>query len=206
MQQREIDLLLNSHELWITSYGKQGKQLWLEDADVSGLDLSGRLLVESQLPGVNLDGVNLADSNLGGARLYGASMRHANLRHAHLGKADLRNVQADHSQFVEANLLRCMLYDADLRAASFDRALLTATDFVRADLRGCTMRFAVLEIVARAGAILGSGDATGATGTIMAENAFWETDGQRVVVDPDQLIAALRAAGAGEISAIAPSI
>jgi hypothetical protein len=99
-----------------------------------------------------------------------------------------------------------MLYDADLRAASFDRALLTATDFVRADLRGCTMRFAVLEIVAIAGAILGSVDATGATGTIMAENAFWETDGQRVVVDPDQLIAALRAAGAGEISAIAPSI
>jgi hypothetical protein len=40
----------------------------------------------------------------------------------------------------------------------------------------------------------------------MAENAFWETDDQREVVDPDQLIAALRAAGAGEISAIAPSI
>ena len=66
------------------------------------------------------------------------------------------------------------------------------------------MRSAVLEIATLADAVLGPIDATGATGSIMSHPAFWETDGQRQVLDAEQLITALQAAGAGEIIPIAP--
>jgi uncharacterized protein YjbI with pentapeptide repeats len=206
MQQSELDELMALHELWITSFGKQGKQLWFEDADLSGFDFSGRILVDSYLPCVNLDGTNFADTNLGSSNLFGSSLRHANLQRAILGKANMDSVQANHAQFLEASMIRCELWDADLRGASLDRALLRGTYLSGADLRGCTIRFARLEKVTIRDAVLGPIDSTGATGSFMSADVFWETDGQRQVLDAEQLTAALREAGAGEITAIAPSI
>jgi uncharacterized protein YjbI with pentapeptide repeats len=206
MQQSELDELMGLHDVWLEMGGSHGKQLWLEYADLSGLDLSGRDLVDCFLPRANLDGANLADANIAAAHLYGASLRYTDLRRANLAKANLGEVQANHAQLVEANLLRCQFSNADLRGASLDQATLIKTFLRNADLRGCTMRFAKLEDVRLPGAVFGPIDATGATGSFMSADVFWETDGQRQVLNAEQFIAALQAAGAEEITAIAPSI
>lgn len=66
------------------------------------------------------------------------------------------------------------------------------------------MRFAKLDRTSMKEAVLGGIDATGATGSIMAHPAFWETDGERQELDPDQIIAALLAAGASYIAGYKP--
>jgi uncharacterized protein YjbI with pentapeptide repeats len=213
--EREVDELVALHELWLEQFqpclrdtlGKQrrhGQQLWLDDTDLSGLNLAGRNLADSVLIGVNLDGANLAGSALHDATLVGASLRHANLRRVNLVKANLNKVRADHIQLTEANLTRCDLSDADLRGASLDRATLIKTSLDRADLRGCSLRLAKLDRLGIPDAVLGSLDAAGATGTIMPATFIWESDGRRQELDTDQLIAALRDAGAGEITAFTP--
>lgn len=208
LDEREVEELVALHELWLDSFGKsfgewgkRGQQLWLEDADLAGIDLSGRNLMNCVLQGVNLDGANLAGANLNDAVLNGASLRHADLRRTTMYKANLENVQADHIQLMEAKLTRCELNDADLRGASLDHAVLIKTFMHRAGLRGGSMRFAKLDRCWIEDAVLGPLYATGASGTIMPGTFIWEGDGQRQTLDTDQLIAALRAAGSGEITA-----
>lgn len=196
MQQSEADELAALHELWLDSHGRHGQQLWLEDADLSGLEFSRRVLVDSLLSCVHLDGANLVDADLAGAQLVGSSLRHADLHGANLGKANLDTVHADHAQLIDASRIRCTLRDADLRGTNMDGA----------DLRGCTMRFATLDRCWFVSAVLGPTDATGASGTIGSGAVIWEADGQRRVLDVDQLLEILRAAGAGDITAFTPGI
>lgn len=204
MQQNVLDDLIRWHNSWLNSIAVLGNQLWLPDADLSGLNLSGRDIAFSNLRRVTLDGANLVEANLARASLDGASLYHANLRKAVLTKATLHKVQANHVQLVESNLTRCELNWADLSGASLDRAILTKAILFRADLRGCSMRDARFERLSLDKSVFGEIDATGASGSILVRSAFWETDGERQELDPEQFIAALQAAGAGEITAVAP--
>jgi len=169
MQQNVLDQLIRWHNNWLDSVTTVGSQLWLPDADLSGLNLSGRDIALSNLERATLDGANLA---------------RAILERADLAETSLR--------------------DANLRGASLDRAYLFKTIMSGADLRGCSLRYARLDWLFLDEAVLGDIDATGASGSIVVRNAFWESNGQRRKVGAWRLTSALEAAGARDIKAVSP--
>ena len=87
MKASELKEILDQHQLWIDSEGKQGalahllcenlKGANLRDADLrvatlSGVDLTGANLTKADLRNANLSGSNLSGANLSGADLHNA--------------------------------------------------------------------------------------------------------------------------------------
>lgn len=163
-----VDLLtqLRSHQRWIETVGKEGKQLQARGIDLSKLDLSYQNLVEAELPEANFDSAFLQKADLSGAYLAASSFHQARLDEAVVVKADLTDakltrasfrslqgrktdfMQADlrhadlsnanllHASFMQANLSEAVLRDALLIGVSFDKANFTGADLTGAHLNG----------------------------------------------------------------------
>ena len=67
----------------------------LKDADLSGADLSDRILQAADLSGADLSGANLESARLDGANLSDAVLYHPNLTGADLRKANLVDANLD---------------------------------------------------------------------------------------------------------------
>ena len=74
MNSEDLKKILDEHQVYLTSCGKQGSR-----ADLSGADLSG-----ANLSGADLSGADLSDANLSGADLSGADLSGADLSGADL--------------------------------------------------------------------------------------------------------------------------
>ena len=138
----------NNDHLKILMQGADAWNKWRQQnpsviPDLSGIQLEGMVLSETNLPhskrkGVllNLRKVNLSSSNLTDCVLDGAELRKANLESANLRKVDLRK-----SDLREANLSKCRLNRANLTLArlyktDFSKAHIWETVFSRVNLSG----------------------------------------------------------------------
>ncbi len=65
----DVQKILDAHQQWVKTEGKEGQKADLRGADLQGLDLFG----------VNLKGANLAGANLTGANLWGTYLAEAHL-------------------------------------------------------------------------------------------------------------------------------
>lgn len=111
----------------------------LAGRDFSGADLSGLNLQGIDLSGALLEGANLAGTNLRGTRLDKAVLINADLRQADLSgaqahEANLRNVQAQGSQWREVRLSHCALLGAELEGADFRDSTLEQCSFANAGM------------------------------------------------------------------------
>ena len=109
METEQLKKILNDHEIYQRTSGKNGAIANLSNADLSEESLSGANLSGANLSRVNLSGVNLQGANLRGANFYNANLkdadlRGADLRYASLGHADLSGAKIDLS--IEGDLLR----------------------------------------------------------------------------------------------------
>ena len=126
----QLKKVLDDHQLWLETEGKEGKQ-----ANLSGADLRETNLRETDLRGANLSGADLRGADLREADLRGADLRGADLRGADLREADLR----------EADLSGANLRGADLRGADLSGADLRGADLSEANLRGADLSGADLD-------------------------------------------------------------
>ncbi|RCJ33565.1 hypothetical protein A6770_18080 [Nostoc minutum NIES-26] len=94
----------------------------------------GLFLRDADLSGVNLSGVNLGYADLRGADLSRANLSRADLNRADLSGANLNRADLRDANLIRANLNRADLRDADLRAANLTRAYLSRTDLSNANL------------------------------------------------------------------------
>ena len=101
--------ILQEHQLWVLSNGKNGKK-----ADLSGANLTGKNLRDANLKRADLSGADLSKADLSRANLRGADLTRAQLNMAILTKTDLRGV----------NLNRAFLNKTDLEGANFDAQFL----------------------------------------------------------------------------------
>ena len=105
----------------------------------------GRLLQEAgstehlDLSGQQLQGITLVNSDLRGVNLSHADLREANLCGANLAKADLHGARLSHTYLSWANLGQANLQEADLQAADLSWA-----DLCRANLRGANLDQTIL--------------------------------------------------------------
>ena len=99
----ELKEILEAHETWVQSEGKEGKQADLQearliDANLQGANLrqanlQGARLIDANLQGTNLFRANLQGANLGFAKLRGADLQFANLQWANLKEANLEDAR-----------------------------------------------------------------------------------------------------------------
>jgi pentapeptide repeat protein len=120
----KLEEILQQHELWVNSGGKEGNRADLSCANLEGADLAG-------------------------ANLQGADLQKANLKKAVLSLADLRN-----ALLFQANLEEADLLGAELQGASLQNAILvTATglsvqQFAGANLSGTLLPKKITELLA----------------------------------------------------------
>jgi uncharacterized protein YjbI with pentapeptide repeats len=150
---------------------------FVENIDLSGLDLSGIVLREAllwyaQLEGTNLSGAQLERAILRGAHLEGANLSGADadgidLQGAHMEGANLSKAQLKKAEILRVNLGKAVLADAQLDGAELEEAHMEWADLsgahlkkaylMRAHLEGANFSGAHLE-----GAFLEDADLTGA--------------------------------------------
>ena len=91
----------------------------VEEANLSGANLSGANLSGANLSGADLRGANLSGADLSGANLSGADLSEANLSGADLSEANLSGADLRRADLSEANLRRADLSEAELYNAKF---------------------------------------------------------------------------------------
>jgi hypothetical protein len=116
---RKVSVVRFLHEAKLLDAAGPAKILF--GLDLSGINLSGRILRHISLPAANLVAANLS----------GANLSKADLRGANLSKADLRD-----AKLRGANLSCANLSGADLRGADLRDGDLSLTAMRKADLNG----------------------------------------------------------------------
>ena len=115
--EEELKEILEQHELWLDSNGKEGKCADLSDAD----------LRRANLYYANLRCANLYRAILRRADLSGANLSDTDLIDADLTDADLTGVDLSGANLTCANLTRANLTCANLSGADLELANLTDT-------------------------------------------------------------------------------
>ncbi len=114
----ELRRILEAHEKWAQSDGKEGEQ-----ADLCLADLH-----EAYPSHANLEEADLRGANLQQASLYGANLQEANLTSANLQGADLSGAKLQGAKLWAAKLQRAILWSADLQKADLSGANLQGTE------------------------------------------------------------------------------
>jgi uncharacterized protein YjbI with pentapeptide repeats len=112
---------------------------------ISGADLRGASLIETQFWGANLSHSRLAGANLSRACLRQAFLDRADLQDAELTEADLSQVCAIDAQFKCARLRGADLLFANLHGADLSHADLTGARIQSANLGACKITQAKLD-------------------------------------------------------------
>ena len=144
-----LEKLIESHKKWLDNE-KSGKQLILENADLSyanliGVDLSYANLRRTDLEGADLEGVNLENADLRYVNLKNANLKNADLEDADLIYTNLENADLRFTNLKNANLYNAYLKNADLRKANLIGANLYDANLYNADLRKANLVYANLE-------------------------------------------------------------
>ena len=114
MEQAKLNKILDNHELWLKTNGKEGERANLGSADLRYADLSF-----ADLRCANLRCADLSSANLIFANLRYANLRSANLSSANLSSANLRCANLRHADLRCANLLSADLRSADMDCSAF---------------------------------------------------------------------------------------
>jgi uncharacterized protein YjbI with pentapeptide repeats len=104
------------------------------DVNLSGVNLSGANLSGANLSGANLRRVRLVDANFIETNLTAADLLESNLGRANLKAANLRRTNLMGANLQMADLSQCDLGEAQLDGVKFDKAILTGTNFLKAEV------------------------------------------------------------------------
>ena len=134
-----LEKLIESHKKWLDNE-KSGKQLILENADLSyanliGVDLSYANLRRTDLEGADLENANLENADLENADLIYTNLENADLRFTNLKNANLYNAYLKNADLRKANLIGANLYDANLYNADLRKANLVYANLENISLK-----------------------------------------------------------------------
>jgi uncharacterized protein YjbI with pentapeptide repeats len=130
-----VSALIEGHQRWLHTGGKDGTKAELTDSDLHGVNLAGVNLSSANLSGANLTDVDLSGANLAGADFRRGDLSNAVVNEANLGVARLRHGTLRFTQLEGANLRGADLAGADLRGAVLARADVEGALLLGANLR-----------------------------------------------------------------------
>lgn len=117
LTQQQLDEILDSHELWLATRGKQGERMALNDAVLDNLDFRSR---------------NLADAVLGSNHYSYCDFVGANFLHAHCANSVFKDSYLDFA-ILAGNFDYCKFPGTHFLSPVFGRA----TSAYKADFTGC---------------------------------------------------------------------
>jgi hypothetical protein len=130
VEEQELEKVLEQHQLWLKSDGKEGAKADLrrislngedlDEVDLRGADLSSADLSEANILYADFSGANLSGANLSGADLSGANFSGVDLSYANLQATNFRETDLENANLANANLSEAVLSFADLRGANFE--------------------------------------------------------------------------------------
>lgn len=120
MQSEELIQIVESHQLWLKSGGKEGRQARLEEVNFGAtIELRGTNFRNAILNKAELKNADLTETNLQGAELRRASFDGAILRGTNLREADLQNTNLENGEF----LLTAQLAGANVAGAKLPKPI-----------------------------------------------------------------------------------
>lgn len=122
--EEEVRDILNDHNLWLSSDGKQGTEGNLSNLDMSKLNLSGFLF----------EAISLTGSDLSNSKLKNCIFSRCDLSYVDLSNSDLFS-----TKFYHSFLQPCKFINAYLRAATFLSSYIEFVDFSGANLSDVDM-------------------------------------------------------------------
>lgn len=141
----ELESILEAHEKWVATDGREGQRADLSETNLEGAELARRNLRKAIFAKAKLVNANLGEAILMDADLCSADLRRATLRNAimnratlldaHLQAADLRNAVLDEVNLREADLRAANLTQAHLSGADMSGTALRDASFLDANLR-----------------------------------------------------------------------
>ena len=139
ISKEELKVILEDHQKWIQSRGKEGEKASFYRTDLAGVDLQ-----DSNLQGANFIDANLEGTNFINANLKEANFSRANLKNAILRAADLEGALLSYTNLQEASLQDAGLQEADLNNADLKRANLFSANLQRANFTGAHLKETIL--------------------------------------------------------------
>lgn len=135
--------ILEEHEKWLETEGKEGEQADFEGKNIEGISLEEANLERAALANANLRNAFLARINLRNAYLQNAIFENANF----FAKKELFQTKGFNPQneIGKTNLQRARLWRANLRNAYLYGAALQNAEVFEADLQGADLSFALLQ-------------------------------------------------------------
>jgi uncharacterized protein YjbI with pentapeptide repeats len=134
---KELSEIVEEHNVWINSNKKKGRRASLENADLTGVDLSGVMLREANfafavLQNANFEGADLRNAVFRGANLKSAFLRDSNLKGATLNSANLSHAVLDYASLSEAHLILADLSYSWLKNTDLSQAIAWLANFEKA--------------------------------------------------------------------------
>lgn len=114
------------------------ERCYMEERNISGVDLSGANLRDTRFHRSNLNGSNLSNVDAHRTKFISASLAKGIFDGARLIEADFTKADLRDASFVRTDLRRARLFRSNLRGANFTDAKMTAADLLNADLSGAT--------------------------------------------------------------------
>ncbi len=154
LDNNSLKSIIQDHQLWLKTNGKQGRKADLSHTDLEGVNLNKAILqgailnnsdlAETNLSKANLKGSNLQVANMHQADLQGANLSKADLQWTHLIDANLKHANATQANLKKANLRHANLQKANLYGAMLDHtiledAVLQEADLYKANLQGARL-------------------------------------------------------------------
>ena len=144
LDQEIFNQILQAHQLWLNSEGKEGRRANLKDNDLRHINFSGANLVQASLRGVNLEGVDLRGAQLQEAdfteaKLAGSNLSGLELRRVNFASANLDRALLDQAELSFCNFLNAHLNETSLRDANMERTILRQAQIARANFENANL-------------------------------------------------------------------
>ncbi len=121
----DVLLEIEKHRIWLETIGGKGTKLFLDEEDLSGIDLPICSFGQSSIIDCKLDKLSLKEFDFHSALLCSTSFKGTNLFNCDFYKSDLR-----YCDFTESVIEKSFFSKADLDEAIFNRAEIINSNFV----------------------------------------------------------------------------
>ena len=155
MNTSDLNKLIDLHELWYESSGKDGKKLIVDESSFYQLNADKRVIVESIFTDMEFDNCSFKSADLRNARLSGSSFNNTDFTNAELTKAEIdeavfhnvnfENAIACRTSLAESNFAKCNFKNANFKGAflygsNFNDCIFEGADITQANFTGAKIK------------------------------------------------------------------
>lgn len=119
LSDKELHSKFAEHRKWITTLGKGGVRLNLDDVDLRERNINGVNLEQAYITGCLFDNMVIRGQSFYLSKLYSSSFKNSNLQEVDFTKADLSYADISHAKLRDVNFNNCDCIETDFSNSQF---------------------------------------------------------------------------------------